>query len=253
MFILTILEKIKETRLNFSQGSVTGLLKMASYQEARLKLTNTQLNKLKSAAKNNTGPILNVNKKNVEDEELPHELFLTIRQTTKITNAFANNMSTDIKLSKTQISKIIQSGGSFGSWLGNLRKKAPTNIAIPLARDSSPVLVSNLTSNAINKFERKISGKEAVRAGRGFYLFISNEDMNDIIKIIKSFEDSGVLIDGVTETVKHEIQKQKGRFPGALLEPLAASIVQPVISSVVKVISERGVPRAGGGYMDKYF
>ena len=54
------------------------------------------------------------------DEELPHQLFLTIRQTTKIRNAFANNMSTDIKLSKTQISKIIQSGGSFGSWLGNL-------------------------------------------------------------------------------------------------------------------------------------
>ena len=46
-----------------------------------------------------------------------HELFLT---TTKVRNAFANNMSRDIKLSKAQISKIIQSGGSFGSWLGNL-------------------------------------------------------------------------------------------------------------------------------------
>ena len=62
-----------------------------------------------------------------------------------------------------------------------------------------------------------------MRAGKGFTLLISDEDMNDIIKVIKSLEDSGVLIDGVTETVKHEIKKQEGRFLGALLSPLAAS------------------------------
>ena len=67
---------------------------MASYEEAKVKLTNTQLNKLKSAAKNKTGKILRVNKKNFRDEEFPHELFLTTRQTTKIWNAFANNMLT---------------------------------------------------------------------------------------------------------------------------------------------------------------
>ena len=55
---------------------------------------------------------------------MPHELFLTTRQTTKMRNAFANNMSTDIKLSKTQISKLIRSGGSFGSWLANLGGKS---------------------------------------------------------------------------------------------------------------------------------
>ena len=79
-------------------------------------------------------------------------------------------MSTDIKLSKAQISKIIQSGGSFGSSSDNLGKK---NVAIPLARENLLGLVSNLTSNAINKFERKISGKGAVRTGKGFSLFIS--------------------------------------------------------------------------------
>ena len=57
----------------------------------------------------------------------------------------------------------------------------------------------------MNKFERKISGKGSVRARKRFTLFISNEDINDIIKIIKSLEDLGVLIDGVTETVIHEI------------------------------------------------
>ena len=63
---------------------------MASYQVARVKLTNARLNKF--VAKNKTGAILRLNKTNFEDEELPHELFLTSRQTTKIINAFANNM-----------------------------------------------------------------------------------------------------------------------------------------------------------------
>ena len=77
--------------------------------------------------------------------------------------------------------------------------------------------------------------------------------MNDLVKIIKSLEDSGVLIDGVTETVKHGIKKQGGGFLGALLAPSVASVVQPVISSVVKGISGSGVRRAGRGYMDKNF
>ena len=111
-----------------------------------------------------------------------------------------------IKLSKSQISKIIQSGGSFGSWLGNLGRKTLINIAIPLARDNLPGLGSNLTSNAVNKFERNISREGAVRAGKGSTLFFSNEDMNDIIKIVKSLEDSGVSINGVTEKVKYEIK-----------------------------------------------
>ena len=69
-----------------------------------------------------------------------------------------------------------------------------------------------------------------MRAGKGFTLFLLNEDVN-IVKIIKSLEDSGALIDGVTETIKHEIKKQKGGFLGALLVPLGTSFVQSVISS----------------------
>ena len=159
-------------------------------------------------------------------------------------------MSIGIKLSKTQISKIIQSGGSFGSQFGNLGKKALTNIASHLAREDLPGLINNLTSNAMNKIERKISGKGAVGAGKGSILFISN---GDIIKIMKLLEDSCALIGGVTETVKHEIKKLKGVFIRALLAPLASSIVQPIISSVVKGISERGVRRAERGYMNKTF
>ena len=85
---------------------------------------------------------------------MPHELFLTARQTTKTRNAFAD-MSTDIKVSQAQISKIISSGGSFGSWFGNLRKKALSNTAIPLARYNLPRSVSNLPSNAKKKYKKK--------------------------------------------------------------------------------------------------
>ena len=68
--------------------------------------------------------------------------------------------------------------------------------------------------------------------------------MNDIIKFTKSLENSGCLIDGATKTKMQEMKKQESRFPGALLEHLVASLVKPVISSVVKGISRRGVIRA---------
>ena len=73
---------------------------MANYEEARVKLTNSQLNKLKSAAKNKTVTTLSITMKSLQEEELPHELFLTTRRKTKIRNAFAGTMLMDIKVSK---------------------------------------------------------------------------------------------------------------------------------------------------------
>ena len=72
---------------------------MVNCQEARIKITNTQLNKLKSAAKHNTGTTLKITKENFQDEELHQKLFLSTRQKSKIRNVFDNNMSIDIKLS----------------------------------------------------------------------------------------------------------------------------------------------------------
>ena len=67
MFVLTISKKTKETKLKFSLGSVTVLQKTGNYQDARVKLTYTQLNKLKSAAKNKTGKTLRLDKKKFGD------------------------------------------------------------------------------------------------------------------------------------------------------------------------------------------
>ena len=85
---------------------------MENFEEAKVKLVNNQLNKLKYAA------TLRIAKENFQDEELLHELFLATRQKTKMRNTFANNMSMDVKLCKAQLSKIVQSGGFCGALLG---------------------------------------------------------------------------------------------------------------------------------------
>ena len=84
---------------------------MIEYTKVNVKLSNTQIKKLKDAIKDNTGASLRISLKMFNRNDLPHELLLTTRQKTKIRNAFNNNMSTDLKLSKAQINKITQSGG----------------------------------------------------------------------------------------------------------------------------------------------
>ena len=95
---------------------------MAEYSKVNVKLWDTQLKKLKTAVKDKTGTNLRISFKMFDGNDLPHELLLTTRQKTKLRNAFNNNMSTDLKLSKAQISKIIQSEGFLGSLLSKLAK-----------------------------------------------------------------------------------------------------------------------------------
>ena len=93
---------------------------MVEYTKVNVKLSNTQIKKLKDAVKNNTGTTLTISLKMFNGYNLRHELLLTTRQKTKIRNAFNNNTSTDLKLSKAQINKIIQSGGFLSKLLGLL-------------------------------------------------------------------------------------------------------------------------------------
>ena len=87
---------------------------MVEYSKVNCKLRNAQLNKFKKAVKSNEGTSLRLGIKNFNKDELPHELLLATRQNTKLRNAINNNLSTDIKLSKAQINKSIQSGGFLG-------------------------------------------------------------------------------------------------------------------------------------------
>ena len=93
---------------------------MTEYNNVNVKLTDTQLKKLKTAVKNKTGTTMRMSLKLFGGNDLPNKLLLTTRQKTKLRNAFNNNMSTDLKLSKAQISKIIQSGEFLGSLLSKL-------------------------------------------------------------------------------------------------------------------------------------
>ena len=114
-----------------------------------LKLTDTQLKKLKNAVKNKTKTTLRINLQMLNGNNLPHELLLTTRQKTKLRNAFNNNMSTDIKLSKAQISKIIQSGGFLGSLLSKLAGPL-MKVAVPLAKNILAPLGITAAASAID-------------------------------------------------------------------------------------------------------
>ena len=99
---------------------------MTQCNSLNVKLPNSQLNKPKSSMKNETDVVLRISSNMVgnsnDNTNFPHELLLTNRQVENIRKAFANLSSTDIKLSKTQLSKMIQSGGFLGKLLGPLLK-----------------------------------------------------------------------------------------------------------------------------------
>ena len=89
---------------------------MVEYNKVNVKLSDTQMKKWKNAVKNKTGTTLRISLKTFNGNNLLHVLLLTTRQKTKVRNSFNNNMSTDLKLSKAQICKIIQSGGFLGHY-----------------------------------------------------------------------------------------------------------------------------------------
>ena len=112
---------------------------MTQYNSLNVKLSNSQVNKLKSAIKNETKVILRLSSNMTGDDEtnFPHKLLLTNRQVGNLRKAFANYLSTGIKLSKTQLSKMIQSGGFLGRLLGPLLKTGLPlikNVIKPLAK-----------------------------------------------------------------------------------------------------------------------
>ena len=174
----------------------------------------------------------------------PNELLLTNRQVANIRKAFAKNTSTDIKLSKTQLSKMIQSGGFLGKLLGPLLKTGLPlikNVIKPLAKSVLiPLGLTAATSAADAGIHKEILGS----GHNNTTLIISNDEMDDILKIVKSLEDSGVLLKGVRETIQHDAKEQRGGFLSMLLGILGASLIGDILS---KGLSGKDVIRAGEG------
>ena len=212
---------------------------MVEYSTVNAKLSNSQLNKLKSAVKNKQGTTLRMNASMFNGNNLPHELFLTQRQTTKLRNNIENNLQTDIKLGKTQISKIIQSGGFLGKLLGPLLKTG-----LPLLKSViKPLGLLGLTaaSSAINAgVQKKIYGSGTTT------LVISNEGMNNIMKIVQALEYSNILLKGVTKTIKNKTKEQKEDFLSMLLGTLGASLLGDLLT---KNLSGKRIVRVGEGFL----
>ena len=126
---------------------------MTQYNSLNVKLSNSQLNKLKLSIKNETDVVLRISSNMVgnsnDNTNFPHELLLTNRQVENICKAFANHSSTDIKLSKTQLSKMIQSGGFLGNLLGKLAGPL-MKVAMPLAKNVSAPLGLTAAMSAID-------------------------------------------------------------------------------------------------------
>ena len=195
--------------------------------------------KLKKAVKSNEGATLRLGIRNFNKDERPHELILTTRQDTKL-NAVNNNSATDIKLSKAQIKKIIRSGGFLGNLLSKLACPL-MKVAMPLAKNVLASLGLTAAVSVIDgSIQKKIHGSGATK-GAGVKLIIEQEDMNDIMRIIKALENSGILLKGVSKAIKNETKEQKGGFLSMLLGTLGASLLGNLLTG------GKGIMRAGDG------
>ena len=209
---------------------------MVEFSKINCKLTNVQLNKLKKAVKSNVGATLRLGIKNFNKDELPHELLLTTRQNNKLRNTINNNLATDIKLSKAQMKKLIQSGGFLGKLLSKLAGPL-MKVAMPLAKNVLAPLGLTAAMSAIDgSIQKKIHGS-------GVKLIIGQEDINDIMNIIKVVikENSGILLKGVSKTIENETKEQRGGLLSMLLGTLGASLLCNLLTG------GKGIVRAGVG------
>ena len=178
---------------------------MTQYNSLKVKLSNSQLNKLKSAIKNETDVVLRLSSNmigNSDDQtNFPNILMLTNRQVTNLRKVFGNYLSTDNNLSKTQLSKMIKLGAFLGRLLAPLLKTGlplMKSVIQPLAKSGLiPLGLTAAASAADAGIHRKILG-----SGHNTTLIISNDEIKDILKAVKSLEDSGLLLEGVNETIK---------------------------------------------------
>ena len=166
---------------------------------------------------------------------------LTNRQVVNIRKAFTKNTSIDIKLSKTQLSKMIQSGGFLGNLLGKLVGSL-MKVAVPLVKNVlAPLGISAAISVIDGSIKKKMLGSETTT------LIISNDEMDDILKIVKSLENSGLLLKGVSERIQHEAKGQRGGFLSMLLGTLGASLLGDILSGKDVIRAGEGTIRAGYG------
>ena len=154
-------------------------------------------------------------------------------------------MTTDIKLSKAQIKKLIQSRGFLGKLLSKLAGPL-MKVAMPLAKNVlAPLGLTGAMSAIDGIIQKKIHGS-------GVKLIIEQEDMKDIMKIIKALENWGILLKGVTKTIENETKEQREGFLSMLLGTLGASLLGNLLTGGKGIVrAGNGIVRAGEGSKKK--
>ena len=197
---------------------------MTHYNSLNVKLSNSQLNKLKSAIKNETDVILRLSLNMVgisnKENNFPHKLLVTNRQVLSLRKAFNSHTSADIKFSKAQLTKM-QKGG-FLRFLGPLLKSG-----LPLLKSGLPLSMLGLIA-AASAADAAIN-KKIVGSGNHTILIISNNDMQNLLKMVKSLEDTGILVDGITEPV-NEIKEQNAGFLSMLVGTFISRFIRKYVS-----------------------
>ena len=155
------------------------------------------------------------------------------------------------KLRKAQIKEIIQSGGFLGKLLSKLAGPL-MKVALPLANNVlAPLDLTAVMSAIDGSIQKKIHGS-GVTKGAGVKLIIEQEDMNDIMKIIKALENSGILLKGVSKAIKNETKEQKGGSLTMLLATLGASLLGNLLTGGKGIMrAGDGIVRAGSGNKKK--
>ena len=242
---------------------------MTQYNKLNVKLSNSQLNKLKSAIKNGTEVTLNVSLNLIgssnDETNCPHKLLLTYTQVSKIRKTLANGSSANIKFPKTQLSKMIQSGGLVSNFLdllnpdksllfksdkvfkkivneaNKLSKKVTINDIIKIATDSK---------NVIKDF------KNASDKVLGTGITLTDNEIKCILKVIKSLENRGILLKGTTK----KITSQEGGFLNFLRPlmtaglPLMKSVLTPLAKSLLLQLGlSEGMSSADAGIQKKIY
>ena len=181
------------------------------------------------------------------ESSFPHKLLLTNRQVSNLRKPFANNSLTDIKLSKTQLSKMIQSRGFLSRLLGPLLKTGLPLIKNVIKALAESVLIPLGLTAAASAADAGIHKK--LLGSRNTTLIVSSDEIEGIIKIVKSLENSGLLLEGVIETVQNEVKEQKGRFLTMLLGTLGAKLLGNLLTGrgIYRAVKGKGINRADEG------
>ena len=203
---------------------------MTHNNSLNVNLSNSRLNKLKSAIKSKTEIVLRLSSNMISDDETNflHKLLLTNRQVSNLRKAFVDKSSTDIKLSKNQISKLIQSRGFLGRLLCPLLKTGLPlikKVIKPLVKSVLiPLGLTAAASVAAAGIHNKLLG-----SGRTT-LIISNDQMKDVIKKVKSLEDLCLLLEGVSQAIQNEAKEKRGGFLSMLLGTLGPDLLGNILA-----------------------